>query len=109
MAIWFMLTIRPRISFGLTSAIYTGERALATPMPIPPTKRATLNSVKSLNSPVAMADTVNSTAATVSSGLRPYLSAAAPATMAPARHPTRAVVMATPCISGESPIPKYSS
>ena len=102
MVIWFRLTMRPRISAGLTSAIYIGARAEATPMPTPPTKRAILNRVKSLNSPVPMADTVNSTADSISSGLRPYLSAAPPATIAPTRQPTRAVVMATPCIRGES-------
>ena len=102
MVIWFKLTIRPRISAGLTSAMYMGESAEATPMPTPPTKRAMLNNMKSLNSPVATADTVNSTAATISRGLRPYLSAAAPATMAPNKHPIRAVVMATPCRIGES-------
>ena len=109
MVIWFSETIRPRICAGLTSAIYIGARAEATPMPTPPTKRAMLNSVKSLNRPVPMADTVNSTADVVSSGLRPQRSAAAPATIAPTRQPTKAVVMATPCISGLSAMPKYSS
>ena len=71
MVIWFRLTIRPRISAGLTSAIYIGARADATPMPTPPMNRAILNKVKSLNRPVAMADTVNSTALVISSGLRP--------------------------------------
>ena len=63
--------MRPRIVGGLTSAIYMGAKADATPMPTPPTKRAILNNVKSLKRPVAMADTVNSTADTVSSDLRP--------------------------------------
>ena len=71
MVIWFRLTMRPRISAGLTSAIYIGASADATPMPTPPTKRAILNKVKSLNSPVPIADTVNSTADSISSGLRP--------------------------------------
>ena len=75
-------------------------------MPTPPMKRAILNKVKSLNNPVPMADTVNSTADIISKGLRPYLSAAAPATIAPARQPIKAVVIATPCIKGESLIPK---
>ena len=101
--------MRPRMSAGLTSAIYIGAKAEATPMPTPPIKRAILNKVKSLNKPVAIADTVNSTADTINSGLRPYLSAAAPATMAPTRQPTSAVVIATPCMSGESAIPKYNS
>ena len=109
MAIWFSDTIRPRISVGLTSAMYIGARAEATPMPTPPTRRATLNIMKSLNSPVPMADTVNSTAEVVSSGFLPYRSARAPATIAPNRHPTRAVVIATPCSNGDSPIPKYIS
>ena len=104
--IWFSDTIRPRISAGLTSAIYIGARADATPMPTPPMNRAILNKVKSLNSPVPMADTVNSSADSISSGFRPYLSAAPPATIAPARQPIRAVVIATPCNSGESPMPK---
>ena len=56
-----------------------------------------------------MAEMVNSTAANINNGLRPHLSAAEPATIAPIRQPTRAVDMATPCIKGESPIPKYSS
>ena len=86
--------------------MYIGARAEATPMPTPPTKRAKLNKVKSLNNPVAMADTVNRMADSMSKGLRPYLSAAAPATMAPMRQPTRAVVIATPCIRGESVMPK---
>ena len=109
MVIWLRLTMRPRISAGLTSAIYIGARAEATPMPTPPIKRATLNKVKSLNSPVAMAETVKSTADSVSSGLRPYLSAAEPATMAPIRQPTRAVDMATPCINGLLLMAKYNS
>ena len=94
------------MSAGLTSAMYIGASAEATPMPMPPMKRAILNKVKSLNRPVVMADTVNSTAAVVRSGFRPYLSAAAPATIAPTRQPIRAVVMATPCITGESLMPK---
>ena len=69
--IWFRLTIRPRISGGLTSAIYMGASAEATPIPTPPMKRAILNIVKSLNKPVAMADTVKSTADSISNGLRP--------------------------------------
>ena len=109
MVIWFRLTILPRISAGLTSAIYIGDNAEATPMPTPPMKRAILNKVKSLNRPVATADTVKSTAAVVSNGLRPNLSAAVPATIAPTRHPTRAVDMATPCSTGESLMPKNSS
>ena len=109
MVIWFMLTMRPRISVGLTSAIYIGAKAEATPMPIPPMKRAILNKVKSLNRPVPMAETVNSTAENISNGFRPYLSAATPATMAPARQPTSAVVIATPCIRGESLMPKNNS
>ncbi len=56
-----------------------------------------------------MADTVNSTAATISRGLRPYLSAKAPATIAPMRQPTKAVDIATPCITGLSDILKNSS
>ena len=107
--IWFKLTIRPRIFAGLTSAIYIGASADATPIPMPPIKRAILNNVKSSANPVAIADTVNSTADTISNGLRPNLSAAPPATIAPKRHPTRAVVMATPCINGEPSIPKYNS
>ena len=106
MVIWLRLTMRPRICGGLTSAIYIGDKAEATPMPTPPTKRAMLNRVKSLKRPVPMADTVNSTAAVVSSGLRPYLSAAAPATIAPTRQPTNAVDMATPCNNGECEMPK---
>ena len=107
--IWLRLTMRPRISAGLTSAIYIGASAEATPMPMPPTKRATLNKVKSLNKPVPTADSVKSMADTIRSGLRPYLSAAAPATIAPTRQPIKAVVMAMPCIRGESLIPKNSS
>ena len=109
MVIWFRLTILPRISVGLTSAIYIGESAEATPMPTPPMKRAILNNVKSLNKPVPMAETVKSTAANISNGFRPHLSAAEPATIAPARQPTRAVDMATPCKTGESLISKNSS
>ena len=109
MVIWFRLTILPRMSAGLTSAIYIGDNADATPMPTPPMKRATLNKVKSLKIPVATADTVKSTAAVTSNGLRPNLSAAAPATIAPTRQPTKAVDIATPCITGEPPMPKYSS
>ena len=71
MVIWFRLTMRPRMAVGLTSAIYIGDKADATPMPTPPTKRAMLNMVKSLNSPVPTADTVKSTAAVVKRGLRP--------------------------------------
>ena len=71
MVIWLRLTMRPRICAGLTSAIYMGARADATPMPTPPTKRAILNKVKSLKSPVATADTVKNTAQTISSGFRP--------------------------------------
>ena len=104
MVIWLRLTMRPRISAGLTSAIYMGERAEATPMPTPPTKRAILNKVKSSKRPVPMADTVKSTAAVVSSGLRPQRSAAAPATIAPTRQPINAVVMATPCNNGDAPM-----
>ena len=106
MVIWFRLTILPRICAGLTSAIYIGAKAEATPMPMPPMKRAILNKVKSLNNPVPMADTVNNTADSINNGLRPYLSAAEPATIAPIRQPTKAVDMATPCISGESLIAK---
>ena len=106
MVIWFKETSLPRMAVGEISAIYIGERADATPMPMPPMKRAILNMVKSLNSPVAMADTVKNTAAMMSRGLRPYLSASAPAIMAPIRQPTRAVVMATPCIKGESAMSK---
>ena len=86
-----------------------GDRADATPMPTPPMKRAILNKVKSLNKPVVTADTVNSTALTINSGLRPHRSAAAPATIAPTKQPTKAVVIATPCISGEPVMPKYNS
>ena len=107
--IWFSDTIRPRISAGLTSAIYIGAKADATPMPIPPTKRAILNKVKSLNRPVPMADTVNNTADVISRGLRPQRSAAAPAIIAPTRQPTKAVDIATPCNSGLSAMPKYDS
>ena len=71
MVIWLRLTMRPRISAGLTSAIYIGASADATPMPTPPTKRDRLNKVKSLNRPVPMADRVKSTADSISSGLRP--------------------------------------
>ena len=81
--------------------MYIGDRADATPMPTPPTNRATLNNVKSLNAPVAIAETVNNTAAVMSNGFLPYLSANAPATMAPTKQPTKAVDMATPCITGE--------
>ena len=109
MVIWFRLTMRPRMSAGLTSAIYIGAKAEATPMPIPPTKRAILNRMKSLNKPVAMAETVNNTADVISNGLRPYLSAAPPATIAPTRQPMSAVVIAKPCIKGESLMPKYNS
>ena len=56
-----------------------------------------------------MADTVNSTADVINSGLRPYLSAAAPATIAPTRQPIKAVVIATPCIKGEWLMAKYNS
>ena len=55
-----------------------------------------------------MADTVKSTADTISNGFLPYLSAAAPAIIAPTKHPTRAVVMATPCIKGDSLMLKYN-
>ena len=106
MVIWFRLTMRPRISAGLTSAIYMGDKAEATPMPTPPINRAILNKVKSLNRPVAIAETVNSIAASISKGLRPHLSAAEPATIAPIRQPTRAVDIAMPCIKGESAMPK---
>ena len=71
MVIWFRLTIRPRISVGLTSAIYIGDKADATPMPTPPIKRAILNREKSLKRPVPTADKVNSTAAVVKRGFRP--------------------------------------
>ena len=106
MVIWLRETILPRISAGLTSAIYIGDSAEATPMPTPPMKRDKLKRVKSLNSPVATAETVNKTAAVISNGLRPNLSAAAPATIAPTRQPMRAVVMATPCKRGEPLMPK---
>ena len=69
--IWLSDTSRPRISEGDISAIYIGESALATPIPTPPIKRAMLNKVKSEKAPVAMADTVKSTAAVMSNGLRP--------------------------------------
>ena len=106
MVIWFSDTSLPRMAVGDISAMYMGESADAMPMPMPPTKRAMLKRVKSSNHPVATADTVKNTAAMISSGLRPYLSASMPAMVAPARHPMSAVVMATPCIRGESEIPK---
>ena len=107
--IWLRLTRRPRMLAGDTSAMYMGESADATPMPMPPMKRATLNSVKSSNKPVITALTVNITAAEMSRGFRPYLSAKAPATIAPMRQPTKAVLMATPCITGSLAIWKNSS
>ena len=109
MVIWLSDTSRPRASPGDTSAMYIGERAEATPMPMPPTKRAMLNNTKSLKIPVAMADTVKRMAAITKRGLRPYLSDKAPATIAPIKQPTRAVDMATPCITGDWLMPKYSS
>ena len=90
-------------------AMYIGDKAEAIPMPTPPMKRAMLNKVKSSKAPVATADTVKRTAAPISNGLRPYLSAIAPATMAPMRQPTKAVDMAIPCMTGESEIPKNNS
>jgi len=69
--IWFRLTMRPRISAGLTSAIYIGASALAMPMPIPPMKRAILNIIKSSYHPVARALTVNSTAESIRRGFLP--------------------------------------
>ena len=56
-----------------------------------------------------MAETVNSTAAVVNKGLRPYLSAKAPATIAPTRQPTKAVDIATPCSHVLPAIPKKDS
>ena len=109
MVIWFRLTSLPRMCIGATSAIYMGERPDAIPMPMPPKKRATRNWLNVENAPVAMLVSRNTSADTISSRLRPILSASQPQVQAPTMQPIRAIVMASPWSLTESVMPKYNS
>ena len=91
-----MDTSLPRISVGAISAMYMGETFEASPIPIPPTMRATINGVKLCESAVKMADIVNSTAAPMRIFLRPRRSVIAPESRAPARQPASAELIAHP-------------
>ena len=55
-----MDTSLPRISVGAISAMYMGETFEASPIPIPPTMRATINGVKLCESAVKMAERMRS-------------------------------------------------
>ena len=62
---------RPLDAGGAISAMYMGATISAAPTPRPPTIRAAISDVKSGAAAEATADTVNSTAAILSTGLRP--------------------------------------
>ena len=109
MVSWLSDTSFPRMFAGATSAIYIGDRPEAMPMPTPLRKRAARNRPKVLKYPVAYAETMKMMAAVVSNRLRPSLSARVPAVMAPVRQPTRAMLIASPCICGFDEMSKYTS
>ena len=109
MVIWLSDTSLPLTRAGATSAMYMGDRPEATPMPMPPKKRATRKEWNSEKAPVATDESRKMSAETISSRLRPMRSASQPHTIAPIMQPTRAMVMAKPCAEGESAMPKYSS
>ena len=106
MVIWLSDTSLPRTFVGATSAMYMGDSPEATPMPMPPKKRATRKEWKSEKAPVATDERRNMSADTTSRRLRPMRSASVPHSMAPIMHPTNAMVMARPWADGESAMPK---
>ena len=96
---WLSETRRPRHGAGLTSAMYMGAMLEAMPMAMPPTMRQATNAVKEYAHPVSREETAKSTAARMSSFLRPKRSLMAPETMEPIKQPTRAQLMAQPMSS----------
>ena len=78
--------------------MYMGDRSAARPMAIPPTRRARMKLVIVELAPVAQEDKKNTKAEAMSNFLRPYLSARAPAAVAPSRQPSRAILMASACM-----------
>ena len=98
MASWLSVTSRPRRWAGATSAIYNGERFEAIPMAAPPKMRKITNQVKPGAQPVSTDDRAKSRAAAMSRRLRPNASLSPPVKMAPARHPSRAQLLAQPRI-----------
>ena len=100
MVSWLTETSRPRTSAGEISAMYIGDKLEARPMPMPPTRRKTTNTVKSPASAVQTAEMVKKKPARMRSFLRPNRSLNPPDTRAPMRQPTRALDMAQPISDG---------
>lgn len=101
-------TRRPRMPAGEISAMYIGLRLDASPMARPPQIRQATNCSKVPAIPVPMLEIVKTSADARSAGLRPNLSLRTPESIAPARQPTSAQLIAQPCTDGDVR-PKWAS
>ena len=104
---WYIATSRPLILGGANSEMYNGASTDAIPTPIPPMSLATISKVNDGGKVDPNAEMKNKKAATISTGLRPYLSLIAPAISAPAIAPTSAELANQPTSILSSP--KYPS
>ena len=78
---WLKDTMRPRIFAGAISAMYIGAMISAAPTPKPPSIRAATSEMKSGAIAEARAETANSAAAILNTGLRPSRSLSGPDTI----------------------------
>jgi hypothetical protein len=76
--------------------MYKGDSIDADPIPMPPTMRAMLNSVKSRAKAEPIDETANNTAERSKDRLRPVRSLRTPAKLAPTIHPINALDAAQP-------------
>src|SRR5690554_1695986 len=115
MANWLSETKRPRILAGAISPMYTGLMAEASPTPIPPTTRYTLNTIKrailgspSLKNNVSgkadpRADKKNKKAASIKECLRPKREDNKPEMAPPIIQPISALEVVAPWIKALRP------
>ena len=82
-----MLTIRPRICAGDTSAIYMGESMDAMPTPMPAANLAEIKNERLCANDMARDEKRNMRPDNNKAGFRPYFSETLPARMHPAMHP----------------------
>ncbi len=100
MVSWLIDTSLPRIDAGAISAMYSGDRFDARPIPTPPASRLSTNPVNEPARAVPIDESMNIKPARTSSRLRPNRSARAPERIAPPRQPIRALLIAQPTPSG---------
>ena len=88
MAIWLSETRRPRIAAGRLRRCTSGASTEATPMAMPPMKRATVNSARFARQRRAQGRDAKSSGGRIRMRRRPKRSLSVPATLAPATQPT---------------------